>query len=138
MLKNIIDNVITSLHLSGAYEVYSAFDAIPTDRKNKGIFVTVGIGSFESSMPIYSLSATYVPFKAEIEINVTAPENFSSADLYEYFDLRILPAIHKPEKLSCCLKKLSLRYDTNVQRLVLCVKLSAGGITRIERSSSST
>lgn len=136
MLKNIIENVMTTLRLNGAYEVYSAFDAIPAERKSNGVFTTVGIGSFESSTPIYSLSATYVPFRAEIEINVTAPENFSSADLYEYFDLRIQPAIHSFENLSCCLKKLSLRYDTNIQRLVLCVKLSAGGITRIERSST--
>lgn len=134
MLTEIIDSVVNALRGNGADEVYSAFDAKPVEKKNHGIFTTVGISAFESTTPIYTYNMIYLPFKAEIEINVTAPAQFSAEELYSFYDSSIQPAVHELEGLSCSLKKLTLRFDSNVQRLVLCVKLSAGGMTKIERS----
>ena len=135
MLKDIIDSVAEALSESGVDEVYSAFDAIPIDNKSKSFFTTVGISAFESSVPIYTYFMIYLPFKAELEINVTAPKNISMEQLYSYYDEKIQPVVHRLEGLSCSVKKLSLRYDTNVQRLVLCARLSASGMTKFERSS---
>ncbi len=134
MLTEIIDSVVNALRGNGADEAYSAFDAKPVEKKNHGIFTTVGISAFESTTPIYAYNMIYLPFKAEIEINVTAPAQFSAEKLYSFYDSSIQPAVHELEGLSCSLKKLTLRFDSNVQRLVLCVKLSAGGVTKIERS----
>ena len=37
--------------------------------------------------------------------------------------------------LTCRLTKMSVKFDSNIRRLVLTVKLAASGITKIERSS---
>ena len=78
MLTEIIDSVVNALRGNGADEVYSAFDAKPVEKKNRGIFTTVGISAFESTTPIYTYNMIYLPFKAEIEINVTAPAQVSA------------------------------------------------------------
>jgi hypothetical protein len=76
-----------------------------------------------------------VPFKAEVEINVTAPENYSMVQLYSYYDENISKAVEDMSGLTCRLTKMSVKFDSNIRRLVLTVKLAASGITKIERSS---
>lgn len=95
----------------------------------------MGISAFESSAPIYSPYTVYVPFKAEVEINVTAPENYSMVQLYSYYDENISKAVEDMSGLTCRLTKMSVKFDSNIRRLVLTVKLAASGITKIERSS---
>ena len=58
-------------------------------------------------------------------------------DLYDYFDEYIQPALEDMSDLNCSLKKLSVRYDSNIQRLVLTVRAAANGLNKIERSTSS-
>ena len=48
MLNTLIESMKTALLRAGASPVYSAFDAVRTDRKEKGIYTIVGIDSFES------------------------------------------------------------------------------------------
>ena len=135
MLRDIIQDIISRLRAQDVTDVYSAFDAKAVERKGKGFFTVVGISAFESSAPIYSLYTVYVPFKAEVEINVTAPENYSMVQLYGYYDESISKAVEDVSGLTCRLTKMSVKFDSNIRRLVLTVKLAASGITKIERSS---
>lgn len=135
MLRDIIQDIISRLRAQDVTDVYSAFDAKAVERKGKGFFTVVGISAFESSAPIYSLYTVYVPFKAEVEINVTAPENYSMVQLYGYYDESISKAVEDMSGLTCRLTKMSVKFDSNIRRLVLTVKLAASGITKIERSS---
>ena len=75
----------------------------------------------------------YLPFKSEIELTVTAPESSSAVKLYEYYDSDIAPVIFDMAGLTCSLSKMSIKFDTNIQRLVLSVKLRVSGITKFER-----
>ena len=70
-----------------------------------------------------------------MEINVTAPENYSMVQLYSYYDEKISAVVGDMSGLTCNLSKMSITFDTNIQRLVLTAKLSASGITKTERSS---
>jgi hypothetical protein len=135
MLRDIIQDIISRLRAQDVTDVYSAFDAKAVERKGKGFFTVVGISAFESSAPIYSPYTVYVPFKAEVEINVTAPENYSMVQLYSYYDENISKAVEDMSGLTCRLTKMSVKFDSNIRRLVLTVKLAASGITKIERSS---
>ena len=135
MFKEIIDSIIDKFTESGVENVYSAFDAAPLSDKGRDIFTVVGVAEFESSTPIYSLSYIYLPFRTELEIKVTGSKDTSMSDLYEYFDDNIQPAIEDMSDLNCSLKKLSVKYDSNIQRLVLTIRLAASGINKIERSS---
>lgn len=105
MLNGIISAVTEKLTEKGASPVYGAFDAVPADRKNSGIYTIVGVRSFESTTPIYSLTKIYLPFRAEL----SGLESF--------------------------LKGISLKFDSNISRLVLTAVISASGTTKIERSS---
>ncbi len=135
MLTDIIDSIVTNLGNSGVSPVYSAFDAVKINEKNNGLFTVVGLSSFESDTPIYSQYTIFFPFKAEIEIKITAPENCSLAQIYSYYDEHIDPVISDMSGLSCKLSGISAKFDSNIQRLVLTVKLSANGISKHERSS---
>ena len=134
MLNTIISRVARELRAFGSDPVYSAFDAIPAEKKPKGIYTVVGIESFESTAPVYSPYIVYIPFKADTSVKVTAPPEIPLSSLYDYYSSKTAVAIGELSGLSCSLKKLSVKYDSNTSRLVLTAVLSAGGITRIERS----
>lgn len=135
MLTDIINAAVTALRSCGAGEVYSAFDAYPTELKSRGFFTVVGTGGLEYCTPIYSYSTVFIPFRAKLEISVTAPENSSMTSLYEYFDSKIAPAADQLSDLSGRLTKLSLKHDSNIGRLVLTAEMSVSGVRHVERSS---
>lgn len=133
MLTEIIKAAVAALRDSGASEVYSAFDAYPIERKGAGFFTVVSTGGLECSTPVYSTSTVYLPYKAKVEIMVTAPESGTMAKLYEYYDSRVAPAIDKLSDLSGRLTKLSMKQDSNIGRLVMTAEVTVSGIRRIER-----
>ena len=135
MLRDIIDDIIERLAAHNVSPVYSAFDARAIDRKGRSFFTMVGISAFESSTPIYSQYIVYLPFKSEIELTVTAPDTSSAEQLYGYYDRNIAPVVFDMSGLTCSLGKMSLKFDSNIQRLVLSVKLRISGVTKFERSS---
>ena len=135
MLKDIIDGIIEKLAENDVSPVYSAFDGRSLERKGQSFFTIVGISSFETTTPIYSPYTVYIPFKEEIELTVAAPEKYSMTALYEYYDSNIEPVVFDMSGLTCRLSKMSVKFDSNIQRLVLSVKLAASGITRVERSN---
>jgi len=134
MLNTIIDTVVSALRSAGAKPVYSAFDAVSVERKTKDIYTIVGVDSFSSTAPVFSQYVVYVPFKAEISIKAAAPPDTPASALFAYYSRYIAPAVGELSGLECSLKNLTVKFDSNIQRLVLSAVLSAGGITRIERS----
>lgn len=135
MLREIIDDIIEKLAENQVSPVYSAFDARALDRKGSSFFTIVGINSFESSQPIYSQYKVYIPFKAEIELTVAAPDSYSMTELYDYYDTDIAPVVFDMSGLTCTLSKMSVKFDNNIRRLVLSVRIAASGITSAERSN---
>lgn len=135
MIREIINDVIAKLQANGVEAVYSAFDAKPLSSKEREMFTVVGVGGFESFTPIYSPYTVFLPFKTEIDINVTAAAKMSIADIYKLYDEKIQPVVSEMSGLTCNLTKMSIKFDSNIQRLVLTARLSASGITKIERSS---
>lgn len=134
MLETIINAVKAKLQECGAHPVYSAFDNVPIERRDKGIFTVVDISSFESSAPIYSLYTVYIPYKAETEIRIIAPEHCSMTDIYRYYDKFIGEAAAGLYGLNGSLRGMTVKFDSNIRRLVLTAKLSLSGIIRSERS----
>ena len=135
MLREIIDDIIEKLAEADAAPVYSAFDARSTDSKGRSFFTVVGISGFEASQPIYSPYTVYIPFKTELELNITAPDSCPMEDLYNFYDTKVSPVIFDMSGLTCRLSKMSIKFDSSIQRLVLTVKLYASGITKLERSN---
>ena len=131
MLETIINAVKAKLEESGAYPVYSAFDNVSLESRKKGIFTVVDISSFESSSPIYSLYTVYIPYRAEVNIRITAPENCSMTDIYRYYDKYIGSAA---AGLNGSLSGMTVKFDSNIRRLVLTARLSLIGVIRSERS----
>lgn len=134
MLKNIISEIISALEKNGINNVYSAFDAMPIAYKKHDIFIVIALDGFESMTPIYSQYNVFIPFKAEISLSITAPTDASAEKLYDYFDEQILPVFRDITTLMCSLKKVNVKFDSNINRLVLKTTFSASGINRIERS----
>ncbi len=135
MLETIINAVKAKLEECGAAPVCSAFDNIPAERRSKGIFTVVDICSFESSAPIYSLYTIYIPYRAEAEIRVTAPESCSMTELYRYCDKFIGAAAAGLSGMNGSIKGMTVKYDSNICRLVLTAKLLLSGIIKTERSA---
>ena len=133
MLNSLIEQVCAELRSFGVTPVYSAFDAKPVTRKYGGICTFVGIESFGSTAPVYSPFIVYIPFSSEISIKVTAPPDCPLEKLYGYYTEKVAATVGEMSGLSCRLKKLTVRYDSNICRLVLTALLEAEGITRIER-----
>lgn len=136
MLRQLMAEVAGKLRQSGASHVYSAFDAVDIQRKPRSIFTVIDVSSFESGTPIYSQYTVYLPFKAELAIRITAPECWTMEQLYSYFDRYIAPAAESMSGLNCSMRSITMKPDSNINRLVMTVKLSAGGVIRTERSGS--
>lgn len=134
MINSIIQEIIRKLSHNGTIPVYSAFDAVSVERKNRGFFTVVGLSSFELQTPIYSEFTIFVPYKADIDINVTAPENYSMNKLYQYFSDNIKSDIMEISGMNCTMKKISMKHDSNINRLVLTARFSVSGMDRLERS----
>lgn len=132
MLKEILDSIVSQFTEKGVQNVYSAFDAYPVEKKG-GIFTIIGIGAFETAPPIYSQFSIYLPFKTEFEINVTGTKNMSMQAIYTYYCDNIEPVLKSMTDMNCSLRKMTVRFDSNIQRLVLTIKLSASGMDRTER-----
>jgi len=135
MLTEIIAPIVAELRNNGVSPVYSVFDNVDIAAKSHGIFTVVGICSFETDSPIYSQYNIFFPFKSDIEIKLTAPPNYSLSQIYSYYDTKIDPVVSGMSGLTCRIKGISAKFDSNIQRLVLTVKLGASGISRLERSS---
>lgn len=133
MLKTIINSIISELEAADVENVYSAFDAYTIENKGD-IFTIIGIGAFETSPPIYTMAYAYVPFRAEVDISITATKSMTMEELYDYYTDNIEAALLQMTDMRYTLKKLSLKFDSNIQRLVLNVKLETGGITKLERN----
>lgn len=135
MLKQIIDDIIEKLAENNVSPVYSAFDARSIEGKGRSFFTVVGIGAFESMPPIYSPYMVYLPFKAELELSVTAPDSCSMEELYDHYDDNIAPVILDMSGQTCRLVKMSVKFNSNIQRLVLSVRVGVSGLTKFERSN---
>ena len=133
MIKEILDSIVSRLNAADVENVYSAFDALPADKKGD-IFTIVGIGAFETCAPVYSHYSIYLPFRTEIDLNLTARRDTSMEALFNVYCESVEPVLMSMTDMKCSLKKMSIRFDSNIQRLVLNVKLSASGMSRIERS----
>lgn len=136
MLKNILSQIVSVLEESGVNKVYTAFDNLPLESKGRDIITVVSVDSFESSAPLYSEYNIFLPFKAEIGISLVAPLSMSMAQLYDYFDSNILPLMDKLGSLTCNMRNLTMKNDANLHKLVLKLRFSATGISKLERSSS--
>lgn len=133
MINSIINEVAEKLSQKGVKQVYSAFDAVSVEKKSRDFFTVIGLDTFELQTPIYSEFTVFVPYKAVIDINVTAPERYSMQKLYGYFLDVIKPALTEISGSNCLVRKISMKHDSNINRLVLTAKLSVSGIDRVER-----
>ena len=134
MLGSIISDIKTALANAGVTNVYSAFDALRTDKKGD-FFSVVGISGFETNTPVYSHYYIFIPFRATAEISVTAPEKFPLERLYSYYDENIMPVINSLSGLTAHVSGLTIKHDTNINRLVLNVKFHLTGMKKIEREN---
>lgn len=135
MIDSIIREIIQTLSGNDIAPVYSAFDAVSIERKNRSFFTIVGLDSFELQTPIYSEFTIFIPYKANVDINVTAPENYSMQKVYQYFSENIKPAIMKISGMNCSIKKISMKHDSNINRFVLTARISVNGMDKLERGS---
>lgn len=136
MLRTVLDRISQELENSGAENIYTSFDYIPIEKKGKDIFVVAGVENYESSAPIYSEYSIFLPFKSAASISLIAPQSTPMVKLYDYFDSIILPALKNMNSLTCSLSDVSMKNDTNINRMVLKARFRVSGISRLERSSS--
>ncbi|MBR2284243.1 MAG: hypothetical protein IJ874_07480 [Ruminococcus sp.] len=136
MLKDIIDEITEELTAAGVTGVYSAFDAKAAERKGFGFFTVVGIDSLNAFKPVYAGDVIYIPFRAEVGLDITAPEDGAADKLYSYFDREILPVICGSSGTAFRPGDITIKHDSSINRLVLKVKLTAEGAQKKWRSST--
>lgn len=135
MIDSIINKIIENLSSNGIKNIYSAYDAVSVEKKGRDFYILVGLESFEMHTPIYSDITVFMPYEAEISINITAPENYSMQKVYEYFSAKIKPAIMNFSGIDCYIKKISMKQNSQIKRFVLNVRLYVSGIEKSERKN---
>ena len=133
MLKTIINSIIDELEAAEVENVYSAFDAYTIENKGD-IFTVIGIGAFETAAPVYTMAYAYIPFRAEVDISITTPKSMTMDEIYDYYADNIESVLLQMTDMRYALKKMSLKFDSNIQRIVLNIKLETGGMAKLERS----
>ncbi|MBO7395733.1 MAG: hypothetical protein J6U16_06400 [Ruminococcus sp.] len=133
-MRDILNELKSALLAEGNQDVYLAFDALPVRGKG-GLFTVIGIKSFETTVPVYSLSNVFLPFKAEAEVSVYAPEEEDMQSLCRYFEERVRPALDGLASLTTRICRLNIRHDGSIRRLVLTAGVSVSGVRRTARAS---
>lgn len=134
-MRDLLDLFKEALNDAGNENVYLAFDALPVREKGR-FFTVLGIKSFEASSPVYSQYTVFMPFNAEVEINVYAPESQTMRLLLRHFELYVMPAVDSLAGLTTHISRYNMKHDSNLKRLVLTVGVSVSGIRRIEREEN--
>ena len=134
-MRDILNAFKAALLAAGNENVYLAFDALPV-RGKRGHFTVLGIKSFEATTPVYSQFTVFMPFRAEVEVSVYAPESEDMQTLYRFFENSVRPALDAMASLTTRICRLSIRHDTTLKRLVLTVGVSVSGIRRIARDNN--
>lgn len=135
MLKEILSYITDALKEAGARHVYTAFESVPYDRRPKEPYIVVSADTIETSRPVYTEYEIYLPFTAAAAVSVIAPEGMPLREIYDVFDTQVLPATERSGSISCRLKGVTLKYDSNIKRTVLKASISVTGICRLERKS---
>jgi len=135
MIDTVINNIKNSLINNNCKAVYSAFDAVPYYSKNNEISTYIGMQEFETHIPIYSLNTVFIPFSAVAEISVHAPAEFSADKLFAFFSNYILSALNNSDYHIYEFKKITVKPDTNLKKLILKCDFCLSGIFRKENSS---
>ena len=133
MLTQIIDDIKRRLMEAGVRNVYTAFDALPVDRKGE-CFTVVGVSSLNVEAPIMAPLTVYFPIRAEVEITLLAPENWSLEQLYGLFCQKVEPVLLEMSGMTTRLKSLALKPDSNLHRIALKATVSAAWVRKVERS----
>lgn len=137
MIDTLINNIRNSLISSDYKDVYSAFDSIPYYSKNNNVISTyVNIPEFETHTPVYALNTVFIPFSAVAEISVNAPADCSAENLFAFFSEYILPKLNDSDYHIYEVRKITLKPDTNIRKLVLKYNFRIEGIFRKENISS--
>lgn len=129
---HILNELKQALTDNGCENVYLAYDAVPVETKGK-YFTVVALKSFETTVPVYDLTMVYVPFSAEVEINVTAPEGRAMEELCNYYDENIRDSVLKISGSSSYMSRLTLNADKKINRLVITAVMTVGGMRKIAR-----
>lgn len=133
---HILNELKQALIDNGCEDVYLAYDALPVEKKGK-YFTVIALKSFETTVPVYSLTMVYIPFSAELEINVTAPEGSTMEELCNYYDEKIRDAVVKISGSSSYMSRLTLNADKKINRLVITAVMTVGGMRKISREELS-
>lgn len=131
---DIINRIKQELAENGTEDVYSAFDAVPVSSKGD-FFTVIGFRNFESLTPIYSQYIVYIPFRAELEITVTAPKDATMEEIYNYYKMKIGGIIDSICGLTNNICRMSVKPDNSIKRFILSVGLSLEGMKKIERKT---
>lgn len=134
MLKDLLRIISAALREYGVSHVYTMFNELSPDQRSKEIYTLIGIESYEISSSFFSYDMIYMPYKADIDIKLTAAVDTPLSELYEYFDEYVLPAMISITGIKSLLKCISTKYDSNIDRLVFTARFSASGIIKMERS----
>ena len=127
-----INSLVDDLVHAGVENVYTTFDADPI--RSKGEIITlVGIRSFEAMTPVYSPVTVYVPFRAELEISLLAPENTPLFELCRFFEEKIRPVLDSVPEISGRPVSVACRHDRVIRRLTLTAAVRTEGVRRIQR-----
>lgn len=118
----------------GIKNVYSTFDAVPLSSKGK-YSVLIGMKNFEYSTPVYSQYTIYMPFRAEIDIKILAPESSTMEEICNYYEQNVSESVNGLSGLNGSISGISIKHDKNIGRLVLSVAVSAGGMKKIQRET---
>lgn len=129
---HILNELKQALTDNGCENVYLAYDALPVEKKGK-YFTVIALRSFETTVPVCTIDMTCIPFTAELEINVTAPERSTMEELCNYYDEKIRDAVVNISGMSSYMSRLTLNADKKINRLAITAVMKVCGMRRISK-----
>lgn len=136
MLKEIVEQVIDCIKGSDIKEVFPTYDGLLLEHQGRELVTFVGINGLSAGQPVYSSDKIYCPFTADILVKVTVPQYCNSYMLYDFFCDTVLSRLVESELIYQGIKSVSIRYDSNINRLALDGIVRLSGIFSMERRSA--
>lgn len=136
MVNAIIRKVIEELSHNGIKHIYSTFDNANTKKMHDCFSTAVSLNCLELKTPLFSESAIITPYKADIDLRVTTPEEVSIERLEKYYSCKLKFAIMDILGISWCISRVGIAPNAK-GTFELVVSLTIKGIVVAENGKYS-
>lgn len=117
-MEQMYQMMMDRLHSCGITEVYTAFDAVPVEKKSRAMFTVLSLQNVQFGEAYPAKDGAVYPFTAEFRADLLTPMNIDPQGTMKFFFSKIVPAMLGSDCLFTGFDTALPRVDLKLRRMV--------------------